>query len=236
MLCSDASLVNRGQNTLRAVTMRCRSWGCDLCNPIRKRQLVALAKRGKPTTFITLTVNPATGESPAARARSLALAWRIIVRRAKKKYGYSSIPYMCVFEATKQGEPHLHILCRVKWIDQRWLSNQMKKLTGAPVVHICRVKDVKKLANYVAKYIGKDPQRFETCKRYWCTRSYKYEDGEKEPEPAGWEPEWVIWKYRLYEIEAMWRARGFDVQMEGGTLVAAWEAPVGAPEREFWSG
>ncbi len=236
MLCSERSLVNRGHNTIRAVTLKCRSWGCDLCAPDRKRQLMALAKRGKPTTFITLTVNPARGVSPASRARSLAQAWRVVVQRAKKKYGYSSIPYMCVFEATKKGEPHLHILCRVKWISQQWLSDQMKAEIDAPIVDIRQVKGVKKLANYVAKYIGKDPHRFETCKRYWCTPSYKFE-AEREPEPPGWDDRWDIVNLYLFELEARWRAReGWDVFLDRGTLSAAWEPPPGAPEQYVWNG
>lgn len=153
--------------------MFCRSWGCEECQPTRKRQLVALAASGQPTSFITLTVNPAHGPTARARARKLVDAWRVVVRRAKKKYGYRSIPYLAVFEATKAGEPHLHILARVKWIDQRWLSAQMRSLIGAPIVDIRRVKGKRMVARYVAKYVGKEPGKFGTCKRYWRTRDYQ---------------------------------------------------------------
>lgn len=227
MLCSERSLVNRGPNAYRAVSLKCRSWGCDLCQPDRQKQLVALAQRGQPTTFITLTCNPARGHSPAGRARSLAHAWPKIVKRACKKYGYDSIPYLCVFEATKKGEPHLHILCRVKWIDQRWLSNQMRELTGAPIVDIREVKSKKAVAYYISKYIGKQPHRFATCKRYWQTRSWKVPVEVVEEEPEFWSDVWYIVNRPLWELERGWTAQGFDVAREGHMLVAMCEPEPG---------
>ena len=154
MLCSEASLVNYGNGKVRAVTLRCRAWTCDLCLPWRKGRLTGLAKDGKPNTFITLTVNPASGIDPEARARALVEAWRIVVRHAKVRYGYKSIPYLAVFEATKNGEPHLHILVRVKWIDQKWLSSQMADLIGAPIVDIRRVYSSGHVAVYLMKVFG----------------------------------------------------------------------------------
>lgn len=226
MLCSERSLVNRGPYAYRAVSLKCRSWGCDLCQPDRKQQLIALAKRGNPTTFITLTSNPATKRTPAERARALAHAWPIIAKRACKKYGYSSIPYLCVFEATKKGEPHLHILCRVKWIGQRWLSQQMKELTGAPIVDIRQVESKNYVAHYIAKYIGKEPHRFSTCKRYWQTRSWKL-PVEVVVEPNQfWSDEWYIVNRALFELRATLASKGYDVEMEGRMMVAMREPPT----------
>lgn len=177
-----------------------------------------------------MTCNPARRASPASRARALAQAWPVIVRRACKKYGYRSIPYLCVFEATKKGEPHLHILCRVKWIDQAWLSRQMRDLTGAPIVDIRKVRSVKQAANYISKYIGKAPHRFATCKRYWCTRSYKFEDTAEPDDPGGWIDRWDIVNRRLPELRRLWARLGYDVAMEGHMLVAAMEPPPGRLE------
>ena len=174
MVANDVpSMVNRGWDGVRAVSLRCRSWGCPNCHDDRTKQLIALALSGAPTTFITLTVNPAWGASKADRARRLVDSWRTIVKLVKKRYGYSTLPYFCVFEATKAGEPHLHILARVKYIDQKWLSKQMKLLMNAPIVDIRRVKNKNKLAFYVSKYCGKEPHRFATCKRYWTTRDWE---------------------------------------------------------------
>lgn len=173
MFCREASLVKYDTHVTVATPLYCRSWGCPECQPARKRQLVALAASGRPTSFITLTVRPDVRRTKTSRARALVAAWRVVVRRAKKKYSYRSIPYLAVFEATKAGEPHLHILARVRWIDQRWLSAQMRSLIDAPIVDIRRVKGKRMIAQYIAKYVGKEPGKFGTCKRYWRTRDYQ---------------------------------------------------------------
>jgi len=172
MLCDEFSLVKPHERGFYALPLLCKRWTCDTCRIIRKRRLVAQAIAGKPDTFITLTVNPAQGKGPTDRAEQLARAWRVVVARAKRHYGYDHIPYFVVFEATQQGEPHLHILCRVKWIDQKWLSTQMADIMKSPIVDIRRVRSKKQCASYIAKYIGKSPGKFGTCKRYWQTKGW----------------------------------------------------------------
>lgn len=225
MLCSEASLVNSGWDGYQAVSLRCRSWGCPICNEARKKQVVALAKSGNPNTFITLTVNPAYGATPYERARRLADAWRTIVRLVKAKYGYAELPYFCVFEATKNGEPHLHILCRVKWISQKWLSEQMRELMMAPVVDIRRVRDKSKLTYYISKYMGKDPHRFKTCKRYWTTRDWEQTKFEPEPPPGRWHSAWRIERTPLAELAEDYRSRGYEVTETRNRVLAFKQGP-----------
>ncbi len=190
---------------------------------MRRGQLINLAQSGNATTFITLTVNPAIGYSPEGRARALVDAWRKVVKLACKKYGYSSIPYFCVFEATEKGEPHLHILCRVRWIDQHWLSRTMKKLTGAPITDIRSVKGNKHVKFYITKYVGKAPHRFATSKRYWTTRSWAITP-EVVVEPNDfWLDDWYIVNRPLWMLERGWRSQGFDIAKEGHMLIAMCE-------------
>jgi len=218
-------MVNRGWDGIQAVSLRCRSWTCDICREARKKQLVALAKSGDPNTFITLTVNPKFGSSPYDRARRLADAWRKILRMVKAKYSYKTIPYLCVFEATKLGEPHLHILCRVKWISQDWLSKKMAKLMMAPVVDIRRVKNKNKLAYYISKYIGKDPHRFKTCKRYWTTRDWELTTFEPEKPEGRWHSQWELVRTPLSELAEEWRGEGLEVENGRHRIVAKWRGP-----------
>ena len=228
MFCREASLVKYDKHVTVATPLYCRSWGCPECQPTRRRQLVALAASGRPTSFITLTVNPAYERSPKARARALISAWRSVVRAAKTKYGYRSIPYLCVFEATKAGEPHLHILARVRWIDQRWLSTQMRRLIDAPIVDIRRVKGKRMISSYVAKYVGKEPGKFGTCKRYWRTKDYQIDfPRPREDWPFPGVP-WSVVEYSIDKLARDARLHGQETRFDGEFL---WITVRGPPHQ-----
>lgn len=167
MLCTDLTLVKYNRSDITAEPLRCRSWQCEHCRPLRRKRCIREAAHGDPETFITLTANPAHLASPDERARALVKAWREVVRRAKKKYGYKTVPFYAVFEKTKRGEPHLHILCRLTWIDQGWLSSVMNELTTAPICDVRRIDKGRAPAKYIAKYLGKDLVPFQGVKRYW---------------------------------------------------------------------
>ena len=187
--------------------------------------MIELAKSGKPDTFITLTVAPATGVDRAARARALAAALPKMIKAACKEYGYKAIPYLCVFEATKKGEPHLHILARVKWIDQRWLSKTMQRLIQAPIVDIRRIKSVKQTAKYIAKYIGKEPHRFETCKRYWRTKSWELVKYIPDTIEGDWSETWTYYAWSKEVMQGMYEFLGFRFEDAGGMAVGRQSKP-----------
>lgn len=102
-----------------------------------------------------------------------------------------TVPFLAVFERTKRGEPHLHILARTEWLPQAWLSRCTASLLGAPVCWIERITDVGKMASYIAKYCAKEPAQFDTVKRYWASQDYEvepYEDDRIDPDrPATFE-------------------------------------------------
>jgi hypothetical protein len=153
--------------------------------------------------------------SPADRARKLARAWRVVVARARRQLKLSRIEYLAVFEATKRGEPHLHILVRSGFIPQRWLSAQMRDLVGSPVVDIRLVRSARQAAAYVSKYIGKAPHRFATCKRYWKTRGWDLSPKRTDQDPVAPGGDWIMVDQRVDVIAADWRSRGFYVNTDG---------------------
>lgn len=211
MLCGEASLVNHHAEGGVAISMRCRAWTCEHCAPRRRAELIRLACTGNPTRLITLTVSPGVGTSPAHRASLLARAWRIVVARAKRQLKLKSLEYLAVFEATKRGEPHLHILVRSGYIPQAWLSQQMQDVLGSRIVDIRRINNGTHAARYVAKYIGKSPHRFATCKRYWQTRYYvERQPGEDDEEQWG-KGQWYIEKGNLNFVSVLWDHKGREV-------------------------
>lgn len=218
-LCAEHTLVNGSPHEGMAVSLRCKRWSCDICAPFNRKKVVRDAKHGFPNTFITLTANPARFDSPDARARKLVEAWRTVRRRACKKYGYKSIPFICVFERTKKGEPHLHILCRTKWLDQRWLSAQMAKEISAPIVDVRRVTNQEQAACYCAKYLGKDPSKFLGSKRYWRSIDWLLPTLDLIPGDMPLLDTWTRHKISLNEVEAECRRQGLWVKRTAHRLV-----------------
>lgn len=172
-MCSRiGTIVKQQAGKIRAIKLTCRSWSCPDCAKDRKKRLIMEAKEGEPQRFITLTVNPHWFDSPEERARRLVAAWRLVRRRFLKLHPKATIEFMAVIEKTKLGEPHLHIVQRGAFISQKWLSAQMQELIGAKIVDIRYIRSKAKVAEYVSKYVGKEPCQFGTLKRYWRSKRY----------------------------------------------------------------
>lgn len=195
-------------------TLFCRSWLCVDCAPRRIAALARLACDGQPTTFLTLTVNPAEAESACERAKSLSDAFKVLIKRARRKFTKGDIQYLAVFEETKRGEPHLHILLRAPFIPQKWISETMLELINAPIVDIRRVGHARNAARYVSKYLAKGPKPFANLKRYWMSQGYDLDLERKERKAAGKDTGWRIWQeplfmiveqLRKYNIDAIWK-------------------------------
>jgi len=214
MFCGEWSLVKQEFPSLTVMPLLCRCWTCDTCRPLRAKRLVWEAKQGKPRVFITLTSRRRQDRTPAQAARAIVRAWRRIRREYIAEYGKGSIPFLAVFEATKQGWPHLHIVARCSWISQKWLSKRMGALTGSPIVDVRRVEGTGKIAAYISKYIGKDPHRFAGVKRYW--RSLDWLDPVPDDGPFDLvAPDgWRIEKQHWLEYAAQTAAKGFDAIYE----------------------
>jgi hypothetical protein len=185
---------------------------------------------GHPTTFLTLTVSRKANPDKDIAARALVRAWRLVRQRARKKYGYKTIPFLAIFEATKHGHPHLHILARVRWLDQKWLSDQMNDLLKSPVVDIRRVNSQRGAARYVTKYLSKAPHQFATLKRYWRSLDFKLDPEEEKDaiQSQPYELEIVRTAYDDYITQA--RESGLQVTIiEGGAWISG---PVRTRRRE----
>lgn len=196
-VCGGWSLVKLELHVAKAITLWCRSWTCPDCAPFRIGGLKKMAVNGQPTTFLTLTVNPAHGQSPDHRAQELSDALKIMIKRARRKFTKAPIEYLAVFEETKKGEPHLHILMRAPFIPQKWLSDTMKELIDAPVVDIRAVGKAINAARYVAKYVGKGPKPFAAMKRYWSTKGYDLTEKKTPATQDEFGSGWRCWKEPL---------------------------------------
>jgi hypothetical protein len=176
--------------------------------PYRLSDLKRTARNGQPTTFLTLTVNPARGQSPEGRARELVEAMRTMFKRAGRKFRKQKLEYLAVFEETKKGEPHLHVLMRAPFIPQRWISEQMDELIAAPIVDIRRVTNANLAARYVAKYVAKGPKSFGSLKRYWSTPGYDLDKPTKEQRAQQKAQHWWVIDTPLWLLAEQWATFG----------------------------
>jgi hypothetical protein len=132
--CGDYSLRRDGLHSGDCRCAWCRSWLCEQCRPKRQEKLIDLGKAGKPTRFLNLTSRRKRGLSANIAAKRLVWSFQTAMKRWQRISKAHRAEYLIVFEGTKMGWPHLHVLWRGPWIDQKWLSAQMHDLHDSPVV------------------------------------------------------------------------------------------------------
>jgi hypothetical protein len=214
-VCGGWSLVNLRSHPQRAITLHCRSWSCIDCAPRRRRALKRLALHGKPTKFLTLTISERANATAAEQAMLLSDAWRKLLKRWRRHKPKSEIAFLAVFEPTKAGRPHLHIMLRAPYTRQQWLSKQMNDLLASPIVDIRAITDRRKVAKYVAKYITKSNTRFGTSKRYWSSKGYDLEAACKPKPDRIWGSGWSIWQEPLWAVA--------DYFFQSTTAILKWD-------------
>lgn len=217
--CMRGTLVKWDGKTITTHPLRCKCWTCESCAPWRRKRLIDEARAGKPQTFITLTSNPHYLASPNERAHQLVLAWRQIVRRLRASGKHKQLQYLVVMERTAQGEPHLHILARMGFVPQKVLSEWMRELANAPIVDIRRIRSAKKAALYVTKYVGKDPFRYDGCKRYWRSNDYMHPTrAELRAQQAGL----AVW----YAVPMPYHEYNKRLKKEGWRIIRDWPTSI----------
>ncbi len=219
MFCSEFALVKHSFPDITVIPLKCRCWSCDECRPMRKARLMEEAKAGTPRLFITLTSKRRGGECPDRAARRLVDAWRTVRTEYLKKHGKDSLHFLAVFEATKLGWPHLHIVARARWVDQRWLSRRMGALIGSPIVDVREIGNISKRAAYITKYIGKNPHRFAGVKRYWRSLKYLTPNTDEESATSDEVPLWCVEARPWTRVVSDLIAIGYDAEYRKGGAV-----------------
>jgi hypothetical protein len=217
-ICREWSIVKQSPDERRAKILYCRSWSCEHCAPMRRRKLMAQAAAGEPTRFLTLTVNPAIGESQEQRLRLLAHAWRVLVKRIRRRWTKGDLAYLAVVEETERGEPHLHILLRGPYLPKAFLSAAMDELIRAPIVDIRRIRSRQEVVRYVAKYITKAPAQFGNAKRYWFSQNWEERTDTQTEEDSSAFGNWQVVMEPMVRVLENWTLDGFAVRKEGDNL------------------
>lgn len=195
------------------VPLFCHRWDCYRCGAQKVRQLLSRLEDVEAQRFMTLSCNPARWASPTEAFYGLSKAVGLLAKRIRTAFGPGAFEYCLIWEVTRKGWPHIHLLTRGAFIPQRWLSACWKELTDAPVVDIRQIVSNVQLAAYVLKYITKAPEAPMKMKRYRFSRRFlKPRD---HPHPTRYEGA-VNWKVDYRSIDEVKQ----DALRQGKRVVA----------------
>lgn len=178
-LCPEVLRVNSDQYGGEARVLRCKRWSCEICHNYNRMKVMHAARRGQPNLFMTLTCNPANFSSPDEAARDMKRGLSALRRRIARRWKVKNIPFIVVYEKTKKGWPHMHLLMRAPFMHWKVLRAMWQEISGAHQVDVRFIRKATQVLFYVTKYIGKELHAFEGCKRWW--RSHNYEELKDEP-------------------------------------------------------
>lgn len=122
--------------------------------------------------FITLSCNPGPWRDAEHAFRGMSLAVGELVKRIRRKWSPAGFEYALVWETTRKGWPHVHLIARGPFIPQRWLSRTWQELTHAYIVDIRIVKGGGGVAREMAKYLAKDLHAPPHFKRYRLSHGF----------------------------------------------------------------
>lgn len=157
------------------VPLRCKCWHCQDCHEINRRLVLRRLRDAEVSHLITLTCSRKAFSAPYQAFRHLSAAVPNLVKRLRRQFPAVTFQYLLVWETTRAGWPHAHLLARTSYLPQRALSRHWRELTGAPVVDIRRVSSASGATSYVAKYLTKTLsappglKRLRTSRQFWAT-------------------------------------------------------------------
>lgn len=219
--CGEWSLVSSQSDGLKAIPLRCRRWNCPDCGPHNKRRLLRCLKTTRVDALITLTCARRRYSDPDTAFKYLTRQIPHLIKRLRRAFPLASIDYFCVWEKTRDGWPHAHLLLRGPYIPQRLLSRHWSQLARSPIVDIRAVHQQGDAAHYLAKYLTKQPsvppgfRRFRTSQTFW-----QGDRPTRRPrDPSS--PSWALRRDCLSYIASTWASCGLEVTFTHPSLAEA---------------
>ena len=169
---NKGALIGTSGNLTVITQPPCNRWRCPRCANIKAFKLQKRMELTRPNRFLTLTHLPKDGESPQEALRRMRKDWHVLQRRLQRANSHTSLRYLLVVEWTGAGFPHFHILLNSRYLPQRTISRMWREIHGAPIVDIRRVRQPKRAAKYLAKYLSKHTELPPRLRRWSCSRGY----------------------------------------------------------------
>ncbi len=177
------NLYNRQTGEVRVVQFRCKSWDCEFCGPRKREKLISDINQAGTLydlrTFFTLTLpgewhkggrhreSTWNGKEADEALKYLRACWSKLRKRLAR--AIAEFQYVVVVEGHKDGTPHLHGLCS-SGLDGRRLRAMAREVGLGRMVDVSDAP-IRRIARYVAKYLGKGSDRLpKGARRYSCSR------------------------------------------------------------------
>jgi hypothetical protein len=145
----------------------------------------------------------------------------MLVKRWRRKVPTDRVEYFLVWESTKAGWPHAHVLLAAPRVSKHWLSTQWRELTGSYIIDLQNVSSAQHAAGYLTKYLAKNPAVPAGQRRYRRSAAFFQTADEpptlKLPILGKWQRE----PFNDLTLCYQWVSEGLFVQqMPNGTLNA----------------
>lgn len=229
MRCSTYSAVGESEDGTRAaVLLRCRKWDCPSCAPRERHKLKRRLIAGSPERLLTLTCNPSHWPTTEEAYRGLSKAINRLFKSLRRRFPNGHLEYALVWEKTKKGLPHCHLLLRGPYIPQKIISAQWARLTNAPIIDIRHCKSAPQAAAYISKYLTKDPHAPRGMKRYRFSRAYAPTPRHMPLSALLGLTTWRIIAADLATIATLWTAHNLRLSTAAGIVLVG--TPRASPE------
>lgn len=170
--CGEGSLTRTGDDVAQVAVQRCKCASCPDCAPGYRRRVSNVAASADPRLLITFTAPPGKDATPASQARDFVVHIRAFRRWWNKRHPNQRIEWFWVIEKHKSGWPHMHVLATNAFLPIKLLRVWMFRRMRSRMTSVERIRNRRGAANYVAKYLGKDPAKFSGTARWARSRKY----------------------------------------------------------------
>lgn len=190
--CERVRLMNR--ETRREYGAACGSWGCGICAPVKRSQVIRRLHLGltgpgarDPRTrprFLTLTCPP--HETDGTSCAQLGRRWQALRQIVERETG-GRVEFLGVVERgqRRRKRVHLHLVIRAPWIRQADWSRWAVRAGFGPVVDIREVK-THQIASYAAKTLG--GYLTKAAGERWPPHFRRVRAS------RGWAPDWIVYR------------------------------------------
>lgn len=167
-----------GKKYYKIVPVLCKSQLCPRCRSLMatkiKRKLSAVLETGEWRHATLTTIND--GTPTPEKLKAIIKNFAKFVRAMKKKN--KNFKYFRALEISKSGMIHIHAIINT-YIQQPDLSRLWYEISGSYIVWINKIKNNKKIVNYVCSYITKKDENEEHSKLLFEIRTRRFSSSGK---------------------------------------------------------